>query len=560
MRSRRGPPSFHLFYSLRHAMLARVATIVLASAATFAHGATIDVERRDAFTDCLSNGSPSGAVVTPSSSNYGSARAAFNQRLSFKPAALVFPSSPQDVQKYVKCAASAGVAVVARSGGHSYAAYGVGGQDGALVVDLSKMKSFSIDSSGAAKIQSGGCSLRWSFVGGQDGALVVDLSKMKSFSIDSSGAAKIQTGNRLGEVAQKLWDNGQRALPHGTCPYVGSGGHAAFGGYGPYSRVAGLLHDRITAAEVVLANGTLTTASTSQNADLFWAFQNADLFWALRGAGASYGIVTQWTFATLAAPTTVIGYSIDYSSTLSASKIAGLLNAWQSLAMSAPKEMAMIAVVGPDGDGGLYLQFTGDYYGYKSSFNSVTSNWASKLSPGKITSKTYNWYDSLVATDGPLSVTSPGPKDTFFAKSLFTKQAVTSSQWTSFLNYLNNEGANSDTDWFVEIDLYGGQITSQGADSTSFAHRDAILSFQLYANSKNLQPPFPSDGVSFVNGMLNALEPNPRAAYVNYVDPTLTDSQWKTQYYGSRYSRLSSIKRAVDPNNVFRFPQSIGLN
>ncbi|CAE6400780.1 unnamed protein product [Rhizoctonia solani] len=493
-------------------MLTRLATVVLAGAATLVSGATLDIERRDAFSDCLSNGSPSGAVVTSSSSNYGSARAAFNRRLSFKPAAIVFPSSPQDVQKYVKCASSAGVAVVARSGGHSYAAYGVGGQDGSLVVDL---------------------------------------SKLKSFSIDGSGVAKIQTGHRLGEIAQKLWDNGQRALPHGTCPYVGSGGHAAFGGYGPFSRVGGLLHDRITSAEVVLANGTLTTASANQNADLFWA---------LRGAGASYGVVTQWTFATFAAPSTVIGYSIDYSSTLSASKIASLLGAWQTLAMSAPKEMAMIGVVGPDGDGGLYLQFTGDYYGAKSSFNSVTSTWASKLSPGKITATTYNWYDSLVATDGPLSTTGTQPTDTFFAKSLFTKKAVTSSQWTSFLNYLYNQGANSAADWFVEIDLYGGQISTQGADSTSFAHRDAILSFQLYANSRDQKPPFPSDGISLVNGMLNALEPNPQAAYVNYVDPSLTDSQWKTQYYGSHYSRLSSIKRAVDPNNVFRFPQSIGLN
>lgn len=57
-------------------------------------------------------------------------------------------------------------------------------------------------------------------VGGQDGALVIDLKNMNSFSIDGSGVAKIQTGNRLGDVAQKLWDNGQRALPHGTCPYV----------------------------------------------------------------------------------------------------------------------------------------------------------------------------------------------------------------------------------------------------------------------------------------------------------------------------------------------------
>jgi hypothetical protein len=99
-----------------------------------------------------------------------------------------------------------------------------------------------------------------------------------------------------------------------------------------------------------------------------------------------------------------------------------------------------------------YLKFTGDYYGTKSSFNTVTANWTSTLSPGTINAKTYNWYNSLVATDGPLSTTNAEPKDTFFAKSLFTKQAVTSSQWTSFVNYLGNQGVASGTDWFVEID------------------------------------------------------------------------------------------------------------
>ncbi|KAG8776302.1 hypothetical protein FRC12_000995 [Ceratobasidium sp. 428] len=489
------------------------AVLVVLVAANFASGTVVDVERRTAFTSCLTSSGSGGTIVTPSSSTYDSGRAAFNQRLSFKPAAIAYPKSPADVQKYVKCAASNKIAVVGRSGGHSYAAYGVGGQDGALVIDM---------------------------------------KNMKSLTVDSSGVAKVQTGNLLGDVAQKLWDNGKRALPHGTCPYVGSGGHTAFGGYGPFSRVGGLLHDRVTAAEVVLANGTLTTAT---------ATKNADLFWALRGAGASYGIVTQWTFATLAAPTTVIGYEINFDDlTVTSGKLASLLGAWQKLAIAAPKEMAMIGVVGPDGDGGLYLQFTGDYYGTKSAFNSVTANWSSALSPGKITAKTYNWYDSLVATDGPLSTSKPEPKDTFFAKSLFTKTAVTSSRWTSFSNYLVSKGTKSSTDWFVEIDLYGGVIKSLGADATSFAHRDAILSFQLYASSKNYKPPYPSDGISFVNGMLNALDSNPQAAYVNYVDPTLTASQWKSQYYGSHYTRLSSIKRAVDPNNVFRFPQSIGLS
>ena len=45
----------------------------------------------------------------------------------------------------------------------------------------------------------------------------------------------------------------------------------------------------------------------------------------------------------------------------------------------------------------------------------------------------------------------------------------------------------------------------------------------------------------------------------NYVDPTLTADQWQPLYYGSHYERLSVIKRDVDPNNVFSFPQSIAV-
>ncbi|QRW15213.1 FAD-binding domain protein [Ceratobasidium sp. AG-Ba] len=452
-------------------------------AAGFASGALAHIEARDTFTSCLQNSGSTGSILTPSSSSYNDARIAYNQRLSYKPAAIAYPNSAADL-------------------------------------------------------------------GGKDGALVIDMKNMKSLTVDSSGIAKIQTGNRLGDLAQGLWDNGQRALPHGTCPYIGTGGHAAFGGFGPFSRVAGLLQDRITAAEVVLANGTLTTAS---------ATKNADLFWALRGAGASYGVVTQWTFATLAAPPNVIGYSIEYDTKFTASSLASVLAAWQKLAMAAPKEMAMFGVVGPDGQGNLYLQFIGNYYGTRSEFNSAAADWKTALNPSNFTNTTYNWYDSLVAFDGPLSTKNPEPKDTFFAKSLFTKKAVTSGQWTSFTNYLVSKGANSDTNWFVEIGLYGGMIKDLGADVTSFAQRDAILCFQLYASSMNGNPPYPSDGMSFVAGMLNALDPNPQAAYVNYVDPTLTNSQWKSQYYGSHYARLSMIKKAVDPNNVFRFPQSIGL-
>jgi FAD/FMN-containing dehydrogenase len=144
----------------------------------------------------------------------------------------IFRTSVKDVQAAVKCGANTQTPVVARSGGHSYAAYGVGGQDGALVIDLSGLKAI-------------------------------------TYANDHQQAA-VQTGNRLGDVGVSLWNNGKRALPHGTCPNVGSGGHTSYGGYGPFSRFGGLLVDRVVSAEVVLANSTVIMASKDSNPDLFW--------------------------------------------------------------------------------------------------------------------------------------------------------------------------------------------------------------------------------------------------------------------------------------------------
>ena len=53
---------------------------------------------------------------------------------------------------------------------------------------------------------------------------------------DATGIATVGGGVRLGNLAQGIWDQGKRALSHGTCPGVGIGGHFTHGGYGHTSR------------------------------------------------------------------------------------------------------------------------------------------------------------------------------------------------------------------------------------------------------------------------------------------------------------------------------------
>ena len=70
-------------------------------------------------------------------------------------------------------------------------------------------------------------------LGGQNGAVVVDLVNFQQFAVDkSTWEATIGSGTLLGDVTKRLHDNGSRAMAHGTCPQVGIGGHATIGGLG----------------------------------------------------------------------------------------------------------------------------------------------------------------------------------------------------------------------------------------------------------------------------------------------------------------------------------------
>lgn len=121
-----------------------------------------------------------------------------------------------------------------------------------------------------------------------DGALVIDLSQMKSCRVwPCDQVALVEPGLTWAEVNEKTVAEHGLAVPAPE----GSAGVASStlgGGGGLLSRQYGLACDNLLEVEVVTTDGSVVRAK---------ATENPDLFWAVRGAGSMVGIVTSFLFA-----------------------------------------------------------------------------------------------------------------------------------------------------------------------------------------------------------------------------------------------------------------------
>ncbi|KAM3075586.1 hypothetical protein ACMFMG_007723 [Clarireedia jacksonii] len=478
--------------------------------------------RATGIQDCLTQHSV--PYQDSSSSTWSSLIQPYNLRLPYTPAVVTLPTTSQHVSDSVTCAAAAGLKVQAKSGGHSYASYSTGGKDGSLIINLQNFNSISIDA--------------------------------------KTNIATVGGGVRLGNLALGLYNQGKRALPHGTCPGVGIGGHFLHGGYGYASRHWGLALDTIVGLDVVLANGTqVHTTSTAY----------PDLFYAMRGAGESFGIATAFYLQTFAAPSNVVTFSASIPATLSSvSTAVSAFSKLQAFTLDPSSIYSNITL-------GIYTDNYGSFSlsGWcvscsLSTFKSTTFPKILAAFPAAESTsvKSLGWTDALVNVNNGGALAEPltgyNAHDTFYAKSVVTKNAqpLTEAQLTSFFGFLINQGRNSPGDWYTIIDLYGGagsQVNVPSSDASAYSDRDAHWVFQNYAYTS--APPFPSTLLTFLDTLNAALTStsNTFSTYLNYVDPSLSAATAAMSAYGSTtYNKLLSLKQTYDAAQIFWNPQSIG--
>ena len=107
------------------------------------------------------------------------------------------------------------------------------------------------------------------------------------------------------------------------------------------------------------------------------------------------------------------------------------------------------------------------------------------------------------------------------------------------------------------LDAAGGAINRVAPAATAYVHRRSLATLQYVANWDD--PSSSSVAAAnrrWIGATWRSMQPYVSSgAYSNYADPELVD--WQQAYWGSNLARLTEIKRAYDPVNVFRFPQSI---
>ncbi|KAF9871775.1 FAD binding domain-containing protein [Colletotrichum karsti] len=446
------------------------------------------------------------------SSQWQADSAPFNVRIPYIPVSIAVPLTTENIQAAVKCGRDNGVKVTPKCGGHSYANFGFGGEDGHLMLELDHMYNVTLD--------------------------------------NTTGIATVQAGSRLGHVASELYKQGGKAISHGTCPGVGSAGHVLHGGYGMSSHTKGLALDWLIGAKVVLANSTVVTASETENPDLFWA---------LKGAGSSLGVATEFYFKTFDAPREATNFLAllqwDALKSINGFKV---LQDWVEEDM--PKELNMRLFITPR-----FTNLEGMFYGNKTGLQAILDPLLAKLGGRLTTSQTTDWLGNLQHFGNGMALDQKDTykkQENFYSSSLYTDK-LTDDQINSFVSFWYTVGKPLKRDWYVQVDFHGGKnsvISQLPANSSAYAHRDKLLLYQFY-DRVDLSATYPEDGFSFLRGFVaNAtvgMQPEDHGMYFNYPDPNMKQAEAQEKYWGKSLPTLREIKAAVDPDEIFYFPQSV---
>ena len=441
-----------------------------------------------------------GPVIGPADPEYEDARHVYNFMIEARPHAIVQCASATDVRAVVAHAVATGRDVAVRGGGHSVPGFGTA-----------------------------------------DDAIVVDLSGMTSIEVDpKTQIARVGGGATWGMMNDATMAHGL-ATTGGIVASTGVGGLTLGGGVGYLTRAHGLSCDNLLSAEVVLADGSIVTASEDEQPDLFWA---------LRGGGGNFGVVTEFTFRLHPVPENIYGGLILFER-----EVAGdLFRYFDRFIDDAPREYGGYPAwhLAPP------LPFIpAERVGEP--FPVLVSCWTGDHDRG---AKVLQGFRDV----GPVMAEHVGAIPYTALNSLFDPllprglqhywKAVFAGDLTDDVIAAHAEHGQRMPAVNCAVHLYpvNGAAHDVAPAATAWGHRDA-----KYATVIAGMWPEPADndkGIRWVKDYYAALAPHSQpGGYVNFAS---ADDQAKVRdNFGVGYDRLAQVKRHYDPANLFHLNQNI---
>ena len=166
--------------------------------------------------------------------------------------------------------------------------------------------------------------------------------------------------------------------------------------------------------------------------------------------------------------------------------------------------------------------------------------------------ETYAWYRT------PIS-----PSNTFRDRSLFADQDLSAAVIEQAVKIVQRFPSAADSGGSFGLSGWiGGRVNSVAPDATAYVHRGARSLIEIRAGWPNPVDPsrWPTPVPAAIDSWLQelwdvALPASTGQCYQNFPDPGLADPG--QVYYGTNLRRLRQVKARWDPDNVFRYRQSI---
>jgi FAD/FMN-containing dehydrogenase len=441
-------------------------------------------------------------VLTPADPGYDDARSIFNRLVDKKPAQVVRCSTAADVAATVRRAREAGLPLAVRAGGHNFGGHAQ--VEGGVVVDLRGLASVEVDPEARRVVT--GTGLRWA---------------------------------EYDEATQKYG----LATPGGSISTVGVSGFTLGTGLGWLGRRWGLAHDNLLAAELVTADGEVRLVDDERDPELMWA---------LRGGCGNFGAVTSMHFQAHPLTSVVAGTLL-----VDIDRAGDALHALFAEA-SVPREMSWTAVF-------VHVPPVGPF-------------------PEAMAGKPALMINVMVDDDAGLAALErvravvPAVTDTITTHpyTQFQKLADPSAPWgacwdvrSEWLQPLGDaeidalvQAARDARSPLYEIVLrpMGGYIGERPADATAFSFRHADLLIEVIAGWFPGDPDAAEHRSWMTATWESVLGRSCGGADVNHLGLGETPEHLRSAWSPETYARLQTVKRRVDPDEVFTSTQRILLD